>query len=64
MSPGGGWMRGLCSPFPEQSSQQFGHRGRETEEGRPQYAYDAMRQRRPQDGCGSKEESHGVMVAS
>ena len=24
----------------------------------------AMRQRGPQDGCGSKEESHGVMVAS
>ena len=36
---------------------------REREGGEPS-AVPPMRKRRPQDGCGSKEESHGVMVAS
>ena len=36
--PGGGWMQGTgCSPFPDQSLQQFGHRGREKEASHPQY---------------------------
>ena len=51
----------ICSPLLGQILQTFRHRWRERKESYPQYHRCG---REPQDGCGSKEGSNGVMVAS